>query len=85
MSTTKTVNTVSTHTTGTGTVLSHAASVAPYGGYSLHDTFDPNTAGLHNCIWPIGSAPGQTIPFTKGLVVMPRLSGQTGSVTITIA
>jgi hypothetical protein len=80
---TKTVSTSSQHSTGPGTVLTHSAVSAPWGGYALHDCSGPEGANVSNCIFPLGAALGQPVTFNRGLVVMPRLSGQTGSVSIT--
>lgn len=88
MANTKTVavrSTVTTITTGTGTVLAHSATAplaSPY-TYSLHDTTDPGQAGAHNEIWPRGS--GNAVTFKQGVVVHHRDSSVTGNVTVTTA
>ena len=84
MANTKTVNTLSQHTVGPGVVLSHQATGGiAAGGYALHDCQDPAQAGLHNCIWPIGASGVGSITFTKGLVVMPKRPGDSGTVQVT--
>jgi hypothetical protein len=84
MPTTKIVNVRTQHTTGAGTVLSHAPTAAIPGNYSLHDCASPDQVGAHNCIWPIGGASG-TLVFNKGLVVHTKDATATGSVSVTTA
>lgn len=79
-----TFNTFTTVATGRGNVVSHSPTQMPFGGYSFHDCTTPDVAGPHNCIWPVGAAPGVPVPFKQGLVLMPRLVGQSGQIQVVI-
>lgn len=82
---TKTVNTNSTHTTGTGTYVTSSAVTTPTmgGSYSLHDCATIQQAELYNMIWPINLASSDGKTFKYGLTVVHRNAGDTGSVSVT--
>jgi hypothetical protein len=87
MSTTKTVNTNSTHTVGKCTLVTHSV-VTPSsmgGGYSLHDCATPGAAEVWNCVYPINMASPDGKAFTNGLTVVHRNPADQGSVSVTIA